>query len=317
MRVILICLCSLIVLSLTAQAKPPPNSETENNALIQRLERIEQLLQSQGLIDMLQQLESLQQDINSLRGEIELQNHSLEQLKKRQRSLYTDIDQRMQRLSRPADTGPVDITASETMTSSPPLQTLSAVSGSTAAVPAQHTSTPLTIEVVNTEPTQQAQMSNISAAETNSAASANPVTEIPININPAQVRAEYQQAFNLLKQAQYDQAIKAFRQFIVANPGSEFSDNAQYWLGEAHYIIHQYHQAIAEYDKLVTRYPASQKVTHALLKIGYSYYELGQSEQAKRHLQDLRQRYPGTTAARLAEQRLSSMLIPQQSSTDN
>ena len=316
MRVILVCLCSLIVLSLTAQAKPPPNSETENNTLIQRLEKIEQLLQSQGLIDMLQQLESLQQDINSLRGEIELQNHSLEQLKKRQRSLYTDIDQRMQRLSQPADIGPVDITASETMTS-PPLQTLSAVSGSTTAVPAQHTSTPLTIEVVNTEPIQQAQMSNISAAVTNSAASANPVTEIPININPAQVRAEYQQAFNLLKQAQYDQAIKAFRQFIVANPGSEFSDNAQYWLGEAHYVIHQYHQAIAEYDKLITRYPASQKVTHALLKIGYSHYELGQSEQAKRHLQDLRQRYPGTTAARLAEQRLSSMLISQQSSTDN
>lgn len=312
MRVILFCLCSLIVFSLTAQAKPASGNESADNALNQRLERIEKLLQSQGLVDMLQQLESLQQDINSLRGEIELQNHSLEQLKKRQRSLYTDIDQRMLRMERPADTEQVDITASEPMISSPPLQTLSAVSGSTTIATTQPADKALTIEVVKTEPPQQAQTSNLSVVAVDSAVAANPVAEIPINTDPAQARAEYQQAFELLKQAQYDQAIIAFRQFIAANPASEFADNAQYWLGEAHYVIHQYQQAIVEYDKLVTQYPASQKVTHALLKIGYSYYELGQSGQAKRHLEDLKQRYPGTTAARLAEQRLNTMLISQQ-----
>jgi TolA-binding protein len=41
-----------------------------------------------------------------------------------------------------------------------------------------------------------------------------------------------------------------------------------------------------------------------MLKIGYSYYELGQLDQARAVLEDLRSRYPGTTAARLAEERI-------------
>jgi len=68
--------------------------------ILQRLDRIERLLQSQGLLDMLQQIETLQRELSALNGEIEYQNYTLEQLKKRQRDLYTDIDQRLQKLER-------------------------------------------------------------------------------------------------------------------------------------------------------------------------------------------------------------------------
>ena len=39
--------------------------------VMQRLERLERLLQSQGLLDMLQQIEAAQQELSSLQGEIE------------------------------------------------------------------------------------------------------------------------------------------------------------------------------------------------------------------------------------------------------
>ncbi|MFA7386117.1 MAG: tol-pal system protein YbgF [Thiohalobacteraceae bacterium] len=60
-----------------------------------RVERIEALMQSQGLIDMLTQLQQLQREVRQLRGEIEVQGHRLEQLQQSQRDMYLDIDRRL------------------------------------------------------------------------------------------------------------------------------------------------------------------------------------------------------------------------------
>jgi tol-pal system protein YbgF len=125
-----------------------------------------------------------------------------------------------------------------------------------------------------------------------------------VETDPVQIQAEYQQAFKLLKQSQYDQAIKAFAKFIKAHPDDQYSDNAQYWMAEALYVKRQYEDAIREYSNLVSNYPESQKVPHGLLKIGYSYQELGKAEEAKLWYTDVRQRFPGTTASRLADDRL-------------
>jgi len=121
---------------------------------------------------------------------------------------------------------------------------------------------------------------------------------------PEQIQAEYQQAFGLLKQSQYDQAIKAFAKFIKAYPDNQYSDNAQYWMAEALYVKRQYEDAIREYNNLVSNYPDSPKVPHGLLKIGYSYQELDKAYEAKRWYTVVRQRFPGTTASRLADDRL-------------
>jgi len=119
-----------------------------------------------------------------------------------------------------------------------------------------------------------------------------------------QIQAEYQQAFKLLKQSQYDQAIKAFDTFLQTHPENQYSDNAQYWMAEALYVKRQYEEAIKQYNNLVTNYPDSQKVPHGLLKIGYSYQELGMADEAKLWYTDVQQRFPGTTASRLADNRL-------------
>ena len=296
--------------------------------IIQRLERIERLLQSQGLLDMLQQIEALQQEVNTLHGDIEFQNHTLEQIKKRQRDLYTDIDQRLQRIERAgagaAETG-TDTIILETVDSGvPPLQTIEPVQAPVdvgSMTPAAENA--LSVEVVETAAetvetvTSGAQEAVAEVTTETTQVEADPVltTEVEqVQLDPVQIRAQYQQAFKLLKQSQYEQAIKAFREFLTMNPRSEYSDNAQYWLGEAYYVTRQFELALEEYNKLLQNFPESKKLTHSLLKIGFCYYEMGQPQEARLRLENLRQQHPGTTAARLAEDRLKKIAMeePQQ-----
>jgi tol-pal system protein YbgF len=120
--------------------------------------------------------------------------------------------------------------------------------------------------------------------------------------------AAYRDAFSLLKAGQYDESIAAFNDFLQRYPSSQYADNAQYWLGETYYVMRQFEPAVVEYRKLIDDYPESKKQSHAMLKIGYSLHELGQIDQARAILQDLRNRYAGTTAARLAEERIQRIL---------
>jgi len=66
--------------------------------LEQRILRLERTLESQPLVEMLRRLEALQQDVQQMRGEQEQMNYSVEGIKKRQRDLYLDIDQRLSAL---------------------------------------------------------------------------------------------------------------------------------------------------------------------------------------------------------------------------
>ena len=120
-------------------------------------------------------------------------------------------------------------------------------------------------------------------------------------------RANYQASFELLKQGRYDDAGKAFGQFLVAFPESSLADNAQYWYAETHYVQQRYQQALPEFEKVVKIYPQSRKIPDALLKIGYCNYELQRWDSARGALTRVAGEYPETTAARLANQRLERM----------
>lgn len=120
-------------------------------------------------------------------------------------------------------------------------------------------------------------------------------------------RGNYQAAFLLLKDSQYDQAIVAFSRFLADFPDSPLADNAQYWLGEAHYVNKDYPTALAAFQRVVDKYPLSHKLPDAMLKVGYCQYELKQWDQARAVLGTVTSRYADTPAGRLAQQRLEKM----------
>jgi tol-pal system protein YbgF len=213
-----------------------------------RLVRVERLVENEGLMNLFSQLESLQRDVQSLRNDVETMQHQLEQSNSRQKDLYLDVDQRLQRIE-------------QTTVSSTDLSVLEGGSLDPGQLP------------------------------------------VPGGTD----RANYQAAFELLKQGRYDQAAIALQQFMVAFPSSELSDNAQYWLAETFYVSQEYKKALPAFQLVLERYPESRKVPDALLKIGYCNDELERNADAKKALTEVVDRFPETTAARLASQRLDQL----------
>lgn len=120
-------------------------------------------------------------------------------------------------------------------------------------------------------------------------------------------RANYQAAFDLLKEGKYTEAASGFKQFLTSFPQSALADNAQYWLGEANYVMKDYRTALQAFRAVIDKYPQSRKLPDALLKIGYCNYELKNFSDARVALNQVVQQFPETTAARLASQRLARM----------
>lgn len=119
--------------------------------------------------------------------------------------------------------------------------------------------------------------------------------------------ADYQAAFELLKQGRYPEAAAAFTSFLGIYTNSDLRDNAQYWLSETHYVTKEYSKALGGFQEVINSYPASRKIPDAWLKVGYCNYELKQWPEAREALSIVSARYPETTAARLARQRLELM----------
>jgi len=228
--------------------------------------RMGRLVDNRAMLEMIQQVDQISEDINLLRGEIEVQGNDVVDIKKRQRELYQDIDRRLRDLeSRAVGQAPAaQITV-------PPA---SAPAGSAAQVP----------------PLAPASGAAVAAA--------------PVTATQAGEKEAYQAAFDTLKEGRYKEAKVELQAFLVKYPNGSFSGNAQYWLGEAHYVTRNFDQGIVEFEKVLNGFSGSNKVPDAMLKLGYTYYELKQYPQSKTVLQDLRTRFPDETASRLATKRL-------------
>lgn len=274
-------------IAVAAERAAPVTEAASGGRIEERLSNLEKTLQKQGLLDLLQQIQALQVEVASLRGQLEINNHELENLKEQQRKLYADTDLRLQKLEGRSPE------ANASTATTPPLEVMTPALPETAA--GNQAESALTVENTSTDPDA------VAAADTNTVAVAEPSASTD---NPIEAQAQYQEAFKLLKQAEYDQAITAFDKFLAKYPDNPYSDNAQHWVGEAYYVTRRYQNAITEYMKLVTNYPDSQKVPNCLLKIGYSYFELGQPGEARKTLEELIKKYPGTVEARNAEERL-------------
>ena len=228
------------------------------------------------------QVQELQDEVRNLRGQLEEQSRELENLKRRQRDQYLDLDQRLSdvRNSQPVTTGG----AAATKTAS--------TQGNTAASPAED------VPEVRAPMTTGSSVSGIGE----------PTAQIQTPASTAaEEKAAYDQAFQSLKELRYADAAEKFQSFLDRYPSSDYSDNAQYWLGESYYVTRNYEFALTAFQDLMDRFPESPKVSDALLKMGYTYYELKQWDQARAALTQVQESYPDTTLARLAESRLRGM----------
>jgi len=88
--------------------------EQSTSSIESRLARLERLLESQSLVDLLLRLDNIQAEIQRMRGDIEVVNYSINDIKKRQRDLYIDVDRRLVNVERPSKSGSVSSSSSST-----------------------------------------------------------------------------------------------------------------------------------------------------------------------------------------------------------
>ncbi|WP_252179409.1 tol-pal system protein YbgF [Endozoicomonas sp. 4G] len=119
--------------------------------------------------------------------------------------------------------------------------------------------------------------------------------------------AAYQSAFALIKEKQFDEAVPALKKLLKDYPKGQFSDNAQYWLGEVQMAQGKYQEAQSDFQVLIDSYPDSSKVPDATYKLGRVLDLQGEKDAARKHFESVISQYPGSSAARLSETYLRNM----------
>ncbi|MBA2652426.1 MAG: tol-pal system protein YbgF [Tatlockia sp.] len=224
--------------------------------------------------DLVNKIQGLQQDIQELRGQLEVQTHDFKLLQQQQLAFYKDLDTRMR--------GPNSAVQSAEL------------------APKQDPALGPT-----------AQIANISQANPELAASneklVNATLPNPARGNPAEEQISYLAAYELVKNKHFDEALTAMQAFINQYPHGGYTANAQYWLGELFMVKRDFPKAIEHFEIVLRQFPSSSKAAASTLKIGYALAASGKDNEARSRLQQVLKNYPDTPTAQLATIKLESL----------
>lgn len=268
-RTLIMAIASLLVAGCMTTPPEEDPVQIKLNDLDNRLTRIEKVVTNQSLLQLSNDLEAMRAQIRSMRNDVDELGNAVEASRRQQRDLYADLDARMKVLEARGGVTP----------------------GTSPGLPAQAASSP------------PAAASSAAPSGPGAAPEAAPAAYSSQGTD----KSDYQSAFNLLKNSQYDQSIAAFRRFLEVHAQSPLAENAQYWLGEAYYVTRAYPDALQSFRLVSEKYPQSRKLADALLKTGFCYYEMKQWDNAREILTQVADQYPDASAGRLARQRLDRM----------
>lgn len=220
---------------------------------------------------LIEKIQTLQQALQELRGQLEVQAHDLKLLQQQQVAFYKDLDARLSAVSGK----PLQPNASADLTPG-----LGAVATKANPVAVQAP----TAQTTKTQP--------VGAA---------------VSKNPADEQISYMAAYELVKNKKYDEAINAMQAFVQKYPKGGFTANAEYWLGELFFAKKDYSTAVAHFDVVLSQFPSSSKSAACLLKSGYAFAASGHHQEARKRLEQVVANYPNTPTAQLALSKLKTL----------
>ncbi|MGR8934911.1 MAG: tol-pal system protein YbgF [Gammaproteobacteria bacterium] len=253
-----------------------------------------------AMFELLARMDKLQNEVKVLRGQVEEQAHTIEELKRRQDNIYNDVDERLHKL----ETGSVGSASS------------SAIGDESASL--YETTEPRIEESMGEMSEQQeyaapggysdtmAEQPKSESAPAAPEESGNAGQEAAIPV-PADEKQLYQSAYGALKSGQYDQAIVMLKKLASDYPSGEYADNAYYWLGETYKIKQDFDASRQAFSYLIENYPTSPKVPDALLKMGFLELEQNNRDKARELFNTVIDKYAGSSAANLAINKLKQM----------
>jgi tol-pal system protein YbgF len=126
----------------------------------------------------------------------------------------------------------------------------------------------------------------------------------PPALDPEEVYAE---AYNFYKQGKLPESRQAFQGFLTQFPQTEYSDNAQFWIGECFFKEGKYEEAILAYEDVVKKFPRGNKVPDALLKQGLCFGSLGDKTSSRILFQRVIDRFPQSPQAETARREIEKL----------
>ncbi len=214
--------------------------------------------------------QQMETEIRNLRGTLEEQSHEIRTLKSQIERMSADMDLRFQDLEKRANapSQSADERGSVYRNPNPINTTASDQPGGMGYQQRSPETSPAVDPYDAAGSSQLGQLGAIDSAAGNATDPADPGA------------ANYENAFSLLKNEQYDQAERAFLDFIQQNPGHVLTSNARYWLGETYYVRGNFEQAARAFAEGYQSDPKGAKSPDNLLKLGLSLASLGNQSDA-------------------------------------
>ncbi len=116
----------------------------------------------------------------------------------------------------------------------------------------------------------------------------------------------YRGALRLFRGQTYDPAVQEFRKFQRQCPDSKMADDAQYWIGESHYLQDDYNRAILEFNDVLS-YRRGDRVPAALFRQAQAFLAIGDKTDARLILRKLISDYPSALQTAEAQTMLQTL----------
>lgn len=122
-----------------------------------------------------------------------------------------------------------------------------------------------------------------------------------------QLPPSYRRAIEMLRAGEYEDALRALRDFVRAEHASPYVPGAYYWMGQAHLQLGRFYQAIVAFTDVQQRAPRSALAPAAGLATGVAFLELGNVSEARRAFERVVADHPNAPEAAKASARLREL----------
>ena len=224
-----------------------------------------------------ERINSLFDDLAKLRGEVEVLTYSLQTSEERQKVLYKELNERLQKIEESALKIENNVNSVESPTENKPLTQNNLIIQEDEVLPE-----------IAPEPIPEA-------------------ADLPPLVDKNLEYQEFEDAKKLITATKYKEAFDALDKFVVNYPSSELLPEAKYNLGYTQFALKNYKAAINTFNKIVLEYPDNPIAPNSLYQVSNSQIQITRITKAKQTLRFLIKKYPNADIIPSAKKRLKDL----------
>ena len=224
-----------------------------------------------------ERINSLFDDLAKLRGEVEVLTYSLQTSEERQKVLYKELNERLQKIEESALKIENNVNSVESPTENKPLTQNNLIIQEDEVLPE-----------IAPEPIPEA-------------------ADLPPLVDKNLEYQEFEDAKKLITATKYKEAFDALDKFVVNYPSSELLPEAKYNLGYTQFALKNYKAAINTFNKIVLEYPDNPIAPNSLYQVSNSQIQITRITKAKQTLRSLIKKYPNADIIPSAKKRLKDL----------